>query len=161
MKGEDYITQGLILEFQGKADTYGERTDSNGQEVKFAEVKNPDFRYTDTYLNARISSGVDEATFPGGKITREYGGQTEDASVLEPLGITEAEVFEFLIEIILANGPLTRLANDFSTTDDDWKYEYIVTYKDKDETEVLGTEKIFYKGVQVFIHYFDIKVTES
>ncbi len=161
MKGEDYITQGLILEFQGKADSYGEHTNPDGQEIKFAEVNKPDFKYTDRYLNARISKGIDEATFPGGKISRKYGGQTEDESILEPLGITEAEVFEFLIEIILAHGPLTRLANDFSTTDEDWKYEYVVTYKDKDETEVLGTEKIFYKGVQVFFHEFNISVNES
>lgn len=46
------------------------------------------------------------------------------------------------------------------TEKDDWKYEYIVDFKNEDETKVLGTERIFYKGVQVFIHNFDIEVTE-
>lgn len=113
--------------------------------------------YHDEWLPTRTGGGQELAIAGEEKITRLYAGGVISPEQLEKLGITEKDVVSYLIKKVGELGNKTRLFEDCAPAPDgDWQYVYKITDRIESVVLIRSLETINYKGVQVFVHGFEI-----
>jgi hypothetical protein len=156
-KGTELLTEGLSRGYAGK--TKIEAIDRGGLAFKQSRYVD-EFTggtYHDEWLSARTGGGQELAANGEEKVTRLYAGGVISPDQLEKLGITKKDVIGYLIRKVGELGNKTRLFEDCTPDPDgDWQYVYKVTDKIESIELTRALETINYKGVQVFVHGFEI-----
>ncbi|MBI2310579.1 hypothetical protein HYU90_02010 [Candidatus Collierbacteria bacterium] len=156
-KETELLTEGLSKGYAGK--TKIETVVRGG--FKFKQSRYVDEStggiYHDEWLSARTGGGQELAVIGEEKVTRLYAGGVISPDQLEKLGITKKDVIGYLIRKVGELGNKTRLFEDCTPAPDgDWQYVYKVTDKIESVGLTRALETINYKGVQVFVHGFEI-----
>lgn len=156
-KATELLTEGLSRGYAGKTEI--ETVDRGG--FKFKRSRYTDEAtgkiYRDEWLAARTGGGQELAVAGEEKITRLYAGGVISPEQLEKLGIAEKEVIGYLIKKVGELGNKTRLFEDCTpASDGDWQYVYKITDRIESVGLTRALETINYKGVQVFVHGFEI-----
>ncbi len=156
-KGTELLTQGLSKGYAGKTKT--EPINRGGLAFKRSCYvdESTGGTYHDEWLSARTGGGQELASVGEEKVTRLYAGGVISPDQLEKLGITKKEVIGYLIKKVGELGNETRLFEDCTPAPDgDWQYVYKITDKIESVELTRALETINYKGVQVFVHGFEI-----
>jgi hypothetical protein len=113
--------------------------------------------YHDEWFADRAGGGQELIKVSGKIFTRVYAGGTISHKKLSKLGLTKAEVIEFLKRQMRENGDHIRLHQDFiSDPEGDWLYEYKVIGTNPEIPLTTGRELIYYQKTIVFEQEFII-----
>lgn len=154
-KGTDLLTKGLHEGYAGK--TVVKTIDRGGFALKRSHYEGEEGIYHDEWLPARTGGGQELADTGSEKYTRFYAGGVIAPEELQKLGITEKDVIGYLIKKVGELGGETRLFEDCRPDpDSEWQYDYRVTDRIPSVDLTRALETIDYKGVQVFVHGFEI-----
>jgi len=149
------LTKGLGEGYAGK--TIIETVDRGGFVLKKSHYAGAEGKYHDEWYAKRTGGGQEIGEAGEETYTRLYAGGTLKEELLIPLGISEKDVLGYLMKKVTELGESTRLFADCTPDPDgDWQYQYNVT----DRIDTVGLtralESIMYKGIQVFVHGFEI-----
>lgn len=156
-KATELLTGGLSNGYAGKTEI--KTIDRGGLAFKQSRYVNESTggTYHDEWLSARTGGGQELADAGEEKITRLYAGGVISPEELEKLGITKKDVIGYLIKKVGELGNKTRLFEDCTPgPDGDWQYVYKITDRIESVELTRALETINYKGVQVFVHGFEI-----
>lgn len=156
-KGTELLTEGLSNGYAGKTEV--ETVDRGGFKFKRSRYADEATRktYHDEWLSARTGGGQELASVGEEKVTRLYAGGVISPEQLEKLGITKKDVIGYLIKKVGELGNKTRLFEDCTPAPDgDWQYVYKITDRIESVELTRALEAINYKGIQVFVHGFEI-----
>lgn len=154
-KGTELLTKGLSQGYAGK--TSIETIDRGGFKLKRSHYESNEGSYHDEWLPARTGGGQELVDAGGEKYTRLYAGGVITPEQLKNLGVTEKEVIGYLVKKVGELEDKTRLF-DYRNPDPDgdWQYTYRVTDRVESVELIRSLETIDYRGIQVFVHGFEI-----
>jgi hypothetical protein len=154
-KGMDLLTEGLKRSFTGQ--TVLETVNRVGFVFQRSHFERDGQNYVDEWLPNRTVGGQEIAQAEDEKFTRLYAGGVISAGELQKLGITEKEVVNYIFKKVSELGNKTRLFTDYvAEPDGDWQYAYRITDRIQSVELTRSIETLDYKGIQVFVHGFEI-----
>lgn len=114
-------------------------------------------KYYDEWFANHTGGGQELVSIGNQAFTRLYAGGTPEQALLDSLGVTKAEVGDYLRKKIIELKEATRLfATCTPPADGDWHYSYTILDDHPAIAITVAKERITYKGTDVHIHIFTL-----